>query len=79
MYEHTFAMDHEEGAKRCGECGRQKPLEDFAWRRIHKDQRDSLCRPCRAAYHRRHYVANRQRYIDQARERKQALALERTG
>jgi hypothetical protein len=29
-------------------------------------------------YHREHYQANRQRYIDQARERKQALALERT-
>lgn len=37
-----------------------------------------MCRPCRAAYKREHYAANRQRYIDQARERKQKLALERT-
>jgi hypothetical protein len=44
----------------------------------HRDQRDSLCRFCRAAYKQRHYAANRQRYIDQARERKQALALART-
>ena len=38
-----------------------------------------MCRPCRAAYHREHYLANRQTYVDQARVRKQALARERTG
>jgi len=54
-------------------------VEDFAWRRKHRNQRDSLCRPCRAAYKQRHYVANRQRYVDQARQRKQAQALARTG
>jgi hypothetical protein len=37
-----------------------------------------MCRGCRSAYHRQHYLANRQRYIDQARARKQVLALERT-
>jgi hypothetical protein len=41
-------------------------------------QRDSFCRPCRSAYHREHYEANRQRYIDQARISKQKLQLERT-
>ena len=34
------------------------------------------CGDC-GAYHQRHYAANRQRYIDQARERKQAQALTR--
>lgn len=37
-----------------------------------------MCRPCRSEYHRRHYLANKQRYVDQARARKQALRLERT-
>ena len=37
-----------------------------------------MCRPCRAEYKREHYLANKQRYIDQAHARKQALYLERT-
>ena len=65
-------------AKRCGGCGEIKCLEEFAWRRKQRGQKDNLCRPCRAAYHRKHYQANRARYIDQARQRKQALALQRT-
>jgi hypothetical protein len=66
------------GLRRCGACGELKPIHDFAWRRKSRGQRDNLCRPCRSAYHREHYEANRQRYIDQARARKQALAAERT-
>jgi len=37
-----------------------------------------MCRPCRAAYKREHYLKNRQRYVDQAHARKTALYLERT-
>ncbi len=62
----------------CGACGVEKDLSEFAWRRTKKGQHDNMCRPCRAAYHRAHYLANRQRYVDQARGRKQALARERT-
>ena len=50
----------------------------FASRRKALGQYDSLCRPCRSAYGKEHYAANRQRYIDQARVQKQRLALERT-
>jgi hypothetical protein len=64
--------------QKCYECGELKPSDDFAWRRRARNQRDSFCKPCRAAYHRRHYLANRQRYVEQARARKQRLALERT-
>jgi hypothetical protein len=67
-----------EGGRRCGRCNKVKPLGDFNWRRKGRGQRDNLCRDCRSAYKREHYLANRQRYIDQARERKQLLALERT-
>lgn len=52
-------------------------MAEFAWRRRAKEQLDNYCRPCRVAHHRQRYVANRQRYVDQARHRKQALALER--
>ena len=68
----------EEGERRCGRCNDVKPLTEFNWRRKGRGQRDNLCRACRSAYHREHYLANRQRYIDQARQRKQLLALERT-
>ena len=54
-----------------------KPLEEFAWRRKARPARQ-YCRPCRSAYHREHYLANKQRYIDQAQARKDALHLERT-
>lgn len=37
-------------------------------------QLDNYCKPCRAAFHREHYLANKQRCVDQARRRKLALA-----
>ncbi len=53
-------------------------MDEFAWRRKAKGQRDTFCRPCRSAYGREHYLANKQRYVDQARAHKQRLAIERT-
>jgi hypothetical protein len=67
----------ENGMRRCGRCAEVKPVGDFNWRRKAVGQRDNYCRPCRAEYHHEHYVANRARYIDNARRRAQALALER--
>jgi len=67
-----------EGLLRCCRCKEIKPEEDFAWRRRRKLQRDTYCRPCRSAYGWEHYLANRQRYIDQAKIVKQKQALERT-
>jgi hypothetical protein len=61
----------------CGRCGEPKPVEEFAWRRKSRGQRDNYCRPCRAAYGQEHYLANRQRYIDLAQQRKRAVAAER--
>lgn len=66
------------GTRKCYRCGELKPVEEFAWRRKAKGQRDSFCRGCRSAYGHEHYEANRQRYIDQAAESKSKLALERT-
>lgn len=63
--------------RKCGRCGSEKPVEDFAWRRKAKEQRDNYCRPCRAEYKQEHYAANRQRYIDSAHSRRQKMVLER--
>jgi hypothetical protein len=64
--------------QKCYRCGELKAAKSFAWRRKERGQRDSFCRPCRSAYKREHYAANRERYIDEARVRKQRLAIERT-
>jgi hypothetical protein len=64
--------------RRCGRCGGHKSLEEFAWRRKARGQRDNYCRPCRAAYKQEHYAANRRRYIESARRRKLRLTSERT-
>ena len=40
--------------------------------------RDSFCRPCRAEYKRKHYLANRERYIGNAHATKRRLRFERT-
>jgi hypothetical protein len=63
--------------ERCSRCKAEKPDEEFAWRRRARGQRDTYCRPCRAAYKQEHYRANRQRYIDAAARRKKALLEER--
>jgi hypothetical protein len=55
-----------------------KPVSEFAWRRKAKGQRHNMCRPCHSVYHHEHYSANKDRYVAQARERKRALAIERT-
>ena len=73
-----FVMRDGSDDQQCYRCGALKPAKEFAWRRKARNQRDSFCRPCRAAYHREHYLANKQRYVDQARAQKRRLALERT-
>lgn len=71
-------MASDDPSKKCYRCGDVKPVEAFAWRRKGEGERDSFCRPCRSAYGREHYGANRQRYIDQAGISKRKLALART-
>jgi len=53
-------------------------MEEFAWRRKWRNQRDNYCRPCRADYKQEHYAKNRQRYIDNAAKRTQKVVEERT-
>jgi hypothetical protein len=72
-----FVID-ERPLRKCYRCGELKPLDDFSWRRKRENQRDTFCRPCRSAYGKEHYAANRQRYIDQAAVVKERLNRERT-
>ena len=63
--------------RRCGRCEEEKPLDDFAWRRKSKGQKDNYCRDCRAAYKQEHYTVNKRRYIDAAPRRREKIFLER--
>jgi hypothetical protein len=74
----TYVRMDSTGFQRCYRCGEIKPCREFAWRRRDQEQRDTFCRPCRAAYGRAHYEANRARYIEQARLQKDRLRNERT-
>ena len=67
----------QEPTQRCSRCGEFKPVSLFAWHRRDRGERDAYCRPCRAAYKREHYLANRERYIAAANRRKAALIDER--
>lgn len=64
--------------RRCGRCGEEKPLGEFAWRRKDRGQRDNYCRPCRSAYKHEHYSRNKQRYVDTAARRTRRILAERT-
>jgi hypothetical protein len=78
-WEHMFvARAQQTPLRRCGRCGESKPVAEFAWRRRGRGQRDNMCRPCRSAYGKEHYEANRQRYIDQAAKLKRKVMRERT-
>lgn len=70
--------DGESRTRRCCRCHQLKPVNEFAWRRKAKAQRDSHCRPCRSEYGKEHYAANRQNYIDAEARRKKARVAQRT-
>jgi hypothetical protein len=67
----------QEARRRCARCKQTKPVTDFSWRRIAEGVRDTFCRPCRSAYGKEHYAANRQRYIDAEARRKRDRAQKR--
>lgn len=72
--------DAGEGAgalRRCGRCGEEKALDNFAWRRRKRGQRDNYCRTCRSHYKREHYQKNKERYVANAARRRQRVLVER--
>jgi hypothetical protein len=63
--------------RRCSQCGELKPDQEFAGRGSPAGKRDTYCRPCRSAYGKKHYAANRTRYIELEAKRKRARAEKR--
>lgn len=78
MFVSGAELPPDEPPLRCSRCGQLKPADQFNWHRKERGQRGSYCRPCRAEYHREHYSANKQRYIDNAAEIKRQRRLERS-
>jgi hypothetical protein len=68
-----------EEMRKCGRCGELKPIDEFAWHRKAKRQRQHYCRLCQSEYGKKHYAENRQRYIDLEANRKRARAEQRMG
>lgn len=51
----------------CTNCDKEKPLEEFSFRNKKKGIRHKKCKECQAAYHRKHYQANKKYYGKKAR------------
>jgi hypothetical protein len=68
----------EEERLRCSRCGEARPSSEFGWKDRARGRRDAYCRPCRRAYGRAYYRANRDRRVQQDADRKRAVRLERT-
>jgi hypothetical protein len=68
-------FDMKKWTRRCSRCGAVKLAAEFAGRPGVKV--DTYCRPCRSAYGKEHYAANRQRYIEMEAKRKRARAEKR--
>jgi hypothetical protein len=66
-----FAMGTLE-VKLCARCREEKPVEEFAWHRRERGQRQPYCRACQKVYGREHYLANREKYIRAEARRKRA-------
>ncbi len=71
-------MEMPDGHLRCYRCGLEKPVDDFAWRRRRRTSGTHSAVQAERPYGREHYLANRERYIEQARVQKTRLMLERT-
>lgn len=54
--------------KRCTRCGEYRPASEFKPVARLKDGLNSNCRVCDRKYRREHYIKNRERYLEQARE-----------
>lgn len=60
--------------KVCTKCGVEKELTEFHLAKLGAQGRSARCRPCTAAASREHFVANRDRILDQSRTYKRAIA-----
>ncbi len=54
--------------KTCNTCKQSKPLVEFRLRNKKTEHRHNNCNECLAVYRRNHYMKNRQKYIDKAKQ-----------
>lgn len=59
--------------KVCGSCKKEKSREEFHVNPTKPDGLQSMCKECRKAYHRKHYLANKAKYKNQSDKRKKDL------
>jgi hypothetical protein len=59
--------------KKCTKCGVPKGLEEFQFKNKALGRRNSWCRSCVAPHQHSHYLANKQRYIEENSRRRREL------
>lgn len=57
--------------KKCCNCDKSLPLEDFYPSSKAKDGRQSKCKPCHREYRKSHYESNKSKYISKAADCRQ--------
>lgn len=56
----------------CYQCHEEKPLDDFPWKNKTQGKRHELCKACQRLRSATHYAANKERYAEATRKRKEA-------
>ncbi len=64
--------------KICGKCKKEKNVSEFHKNPTKKDGVQSMCKECRKKYHRKHYLANKEKYCLEAQTRRVRLREEFT-
>ena len=54
--------------RKCAVCKKSFSATCFSWKNKAKGLRTSYCKSCHSAYRKKHYLNNRQKYIDKARK-----------
>jgi hypothetical protein len=58
--------------KKCSKCNRLKSLEEFSFNKRKNDGHQTICKVCFKLYRDKHYIDNKQYYIDKSKEFRQA-------
>ena len=56
--------------KKCSVCGLELSIENFSSKLKSKDGLQGFCKECHSKYRRKHYLENRQKYIDKANKQR---------
>ena len=62
--------------KICSLCKKNKALSDFNFKNRSKGLYSAHCKTCSRAYIRKHYLENRQYYLDKARKRNKVIRMQ---